>query len=331
MRENKGITLIALIITIIILIILTAVTLNNVIGTDLIGFAGSAAGNYIDAEKEEEEKISELMSKAGDAVPSTPTTGGTGETGGIGSTEVSGKLKEYQGKYVDIGLDINDSENEDGTKNTTDDWEIFYATEDRIFLIAADYVPVTKLTDWNVIGDNGSLSDKGFKQYSDYKYGVYWKSPTTFLQLPTEPTNFLDLVMHKGCDLENYSSSYSSIAVSHLLNTKAWEGIKTAAEKKDSIDFVIGGPTFEMWCEAWKAAIVGNPYGLVGLEAYTRGTDCFYSVKYGETSNVYLFVNGSATYASTPAPDILGKYTTFFPHTKPTENCTRLHLGVSLL
>ena len=72
MRENKGITLIALIITIIILIILTAVTLNNVIGTDLIGFAGSAAGNYIDAEKEEEEKISELMSKGG--IGSTPGT-----------------------------------------------------------------------------------------------------------------------------------------------------------------------------------------------------------------------------------------------------------------
>ena len=72
MRENKGITLIALIITIIILIILTAVTLNNVIGTDLVGFAGSAAGNYIDAEKEEEEKINELMSKAGEVVPNTP-------------------------------------------------------------------------------------------------------------------------------------------------------------------------------------------------------------------------------------------------------------------
>ena len=56
MKKNKGITLIALIITIIILIILTAITLNNVIGTDLIGFAGSAAGNYIDAEKEEQEK-----------------------------------------------------------------------------------------------------------------------------------------------------------------------------------------------------------------------------------------------------------------------------------
>ena len=65
MKKNKGITLIALIITIIILIILTAITLNNVIGTDLIGFATKAAENYTDAEKEESSKIDELIGQYG--------------------------------------------------------------------------------------------------------------------------------------------------------------------------------------------------------------------------------------------------------------------------
>ena len=67
MKKNEGITLIALIITIIILIILTAITLNNVIGTDLIGFATKAAENYMDAEEEEEGKISELVSRGEEA------------------------------------------------------------------------------------------------------------------------------------------------------------------------------------------------------------------------------------------------------------------------
>ena len=74
-NENKGITLIALIITIIILIILTAVSINNVIGTDLIGFATKAVENYMDAEKEEEDKISELISK-GNVVSTPPTEEG---------------------------------------------------------------------------------------------------------------------------------------------------------------------------------------------------------------------------------------------------------------
>ena len=60
MKKNKGITLIALIITIIILIILTAVTINNVIGTDLIGFATKAVENYTDVAKDEADKVDKL-------------------------------------------------------------------------------------------------------------------------------------------------------------------------------------------------------------------------------------------------------------------------------
>ena len=59
-NENEGITLIALIITIIILIILTAITINNVIGADLIGFATKAVENYTDAAKDEADKIDKL-------------------------------------------------------------------------------------------------------------------------------------------------------------------------------------------------------------------------------------------------------------------------------
>ncbi len=69
MKKNEGITLIALIITIIILVILTAVTINNVIGSDLIGFATKAAEDYIDAAEEENKVIQKTMAlSAGKAV-----------------------------------------------------------------------------------------------------------------------------------------------------------------------------------------------------------------------------------------------------------------------
>ncbi len=61
MKKNEGITLIALIITIIILVILTAVTLNNVIGSNLIGLATKAAADYIDAAEEENEVMQKTL------------------------------------------------------------------------------------------------------------------------------------------------------------------------------------------------------------------------------------------------------------------------------
>ncbi len=66
MKKERGITLIALIITIIILIILTAVTISNVMNSNLFGLAKGAAENYIQAGKEEDNKIDELIGELGD-------------------------------------------------------------------------------------------------------------------------------------------------------------------------------------------------------------------------------------------------------------------------
>ena len=322
MRKNKGITLIALIITIIILIILTAITLNNVIGTDLIGFATKAAENYMDAEREEEEKISELISKREDAVPSTSTPSTPPEeTGGTGSSEVANGLKEYQGKYVDIGLDTNGD-------STVNDWEIFYATGDRIFLISTDYVPVTKLTEWGVIGDGTILDTNGFKKshYDSYKYGVYWPdSQTTFLELPAKPDNFLDLVMHTQYSLTDNQSHTNAMAVSHLLNTTAWNGIKTAAAESASIDFVIGSPTLEMWCKAWEKATDEDRDKFVALEAGSLTSGNGYYVKANGISAAELSVTGGQS--SIPVEDKLAEVKTFFPHSKGSENCTSYWLA----
>ena len=236
----------------------------------------------------------------------------TGGPGGTGSSEVADGLKEYQGKYVDIGLDTND----DGEVN---DWEVFYATTDRIFLIAADYVPVTKLTEWGVIGEGGTLDSNGFEKY-DENYCVNWpEKPTTFLDLPTEPDNFLSLVMHNGYNLKANEENPNSIAVSHLLNTTAWEGIKNAASKKASIDFVIGGPTLEMWCAAWKEAIKENTDNLVALEADPQTSGTGYNVKYNGTSKAWLYVTGNQSKA--PASTTLNNYKTFFPHSAVHNNC----------
>ena len=133
MRKNEGITLIALIITIIILIILTAVTLNNVIGTDLIGLATKAVENYTDAEKDEVDKVDELVETADNLGVSdnsivragkivTAETKTETDDGGIkyNYTDAKGKnamvpvgfkvSTKVSEQYIDDGLVIQDSE-----------------------------------------------------------------------------------------------------------------------------------------------------------------------------------------------------------------------------
>ena len=61
MKENTGITLIALIITIVIMLILVAVSVNIIINSNIIGQAEKAAKGYKTAYEQEQTRIDELM------------------------------------------------------------------------------------------------------------------------------------------------------------------------------------------------------------------------------------------------------------------------------
>ena len=124
MKKNEGITLIALIITIIILIILTAVTINNVIGTDLIGFATKAVENYTDAARDEADKVDKLVGtldnqgvgeeskvRAGQIVAKTEKDNYTDAKGKTATVPAGFKVSTKSSEqYIDDGLVIQDSD-----------------------------------------------------------------------------------------------------------------------------------------------------------------------------------------------------------------------------
>ena len=56
-NNNKGITLIALIITIIILLIITTVTIREITGDKIIKHAEDATSKYSEAQKNEQEQL----------------------------------------------------------------------------------------------------------------------------------------------------------------------------------------------------------------------------------------------------------------------------------
>ena len=61
MKSNKGITLIALIITIIVMLILVAVTISMAVNGGLFGYAGNAARGT-EAEKQKETRLANVQS-----------------------------------------------------------------------------------------------------------------------------------------------------------------------------------------------------------------------------------------------------------------------------
>ena len=68
-KENKGITLIALVITIIILLILAAIVINLTIGQrGILNRAEEAGRNYTKSAKEEDEKLSNFLKEADDII-----------------------------------------------------------------------------------------------------------------------------------------------------------------------------------------------------------------------------------------------------------------------
>lgn len=69
MKSRKGITLVALVITVIILLILAGITLHLTVGQEgIIKRAKQAGENYIDAQEEEEKQLSYMLAETENSI-----------------------------------------------------------------------------------------------------------------------------------------------------------------------------------------------------------------------------------------------------------------------
>ncbi len=299
--KEKGITLIALVVTIIILLILAGVTLTTALSQNgLFQRAKIVVEKYKEAESDEAEKLGEIEKEIDKIIDGeTPSSV-------IGSSEVADKLKEFQGKYVDIGLDTNDNKK-------VDDWEIFYVNEGRIFLISADCVPTSKLTEWSVMRNASNLFKSGvLGAHGDLC--MCWDVGVSKLDLPEE--EFLSLVMSDEYDLISHATYSDVCAVSQLLSEDDWNGIKEASRKEvqSFIDFVIGGPSLEMWCAAWNEAVV-NDESFVTLEETVLENGYGITVNGGDAVVQRYLNRENSELSEEELGELETTYKTFFPHT----------------
>lgn len=149
LRKEKGITLVALIITIVILIILAAVTINAVIHDGFIGVAINGTQNYAKEQYREVDEVSKLADKLNDAIDKI-NGGGNDETGEITAEKLKMQIGKYvnykptSGEYPKSTLDTY-SGSTNNEKFTTDEslrWRIWNVTDDTLYLIS-DKSPTT--------------------------------------------------------------------------------------------------------------------------------------------------------------------------------------------
>ena len=176
---------------------------------------------------------------------------------GITAAEVASDAS-YIGKYVNYTT-------QSGDPNVK--WRIFYADSSNIYLIASDYLKYdyvpTKTT-------NG-------KEYKMYKNSDYKLSFDSMYNAYTGSADITDARITKWMKwVGQYPNSTNPNirSVAYMLDTEIWKD----KYQNSYAEYVIGGPTIEMFCASYKAT---HPTRYIECESYTTNG---YNVKWRDGS-----------------------------------------------
>ena len=278
-KNNKGITILALVVTIIVLLILAGVSISMITGdSGIINQAKTAKeetekGNVIEKAQKDilaitasgrsditQQELHDILEKYFESVPDD-----------VDTDDILTTKEEYGGKYEIAVSDIYDGEIEikgitaaeltdeqkkelygkyvtnyecssnDAIETTAPGkWMIFHIDDDNIYLIASDYID----TDYCPTV-NGATVTKGNTNYKASFSGVYnqYAGSTDVSDIGKELNRsyFID---------NNFTSTSSNMkSVAYMLDTNAWSGFKGT-----DADYAIGGPTIELLFESYNKA-----------------------------------------------------------------------------
>ncbi len=272
-KTVKGITLIALVITIIVLLILAGVTIATLTGENgILSKATEAKTENIAGQEEEQVKMAysaALAQKINEDVLAEDVQNELENMMGENKTEckdndgsIEVKFRDTGNRYVisndgnvinqgsltyaelssQIGVDnygdfvdYGIDLNDDG--DTTNDWKIFYAENGNTFIIAADYLLYDKVPE---NAETREITGDG------YDYSVRWLDPSNNGSTDIS-SSVADKFKFTWLD-EGRESDEGNIKVATvLLNTSIWSEFASGIEGAEAI----GTPTLEMFIASW--------------------------------------------------------------------------------
>ena len=283
-QTNKGITLIALVVTIVVLIILATVSINTVLGDNgIISRAQKARDSYSNSQKSEDEQMAVLANEM--AQYDTDNSGSGGET----TKPAEGITATVEGKTVTI------------TKDNVADY---------LGKVVTNYVPTATTvkigTNTYTVSNNYRLYYVDFDGKYGEKNGVYLKADCTnknySLPITDTTASTADNVKIKALNPSLYKDGATSPtasqenmkAVTFLTNTNNWNSLKTGASIADKVNYVVGAPSVEMMMDSYN-----TKYGLkdkaINIEELTADTE--------RAKLVYQYTSGDLGYKVGPCHD----------------------------
>lgn len=270
-KEGKGITLIALVITIIVLLILAGVTIATLTGENgILNQANKAktetdekgaleavqletAGSFDDqgsyssslAKANLEKNLNAVVTENNDRTLSVKYKGYdflVDVNGEVVEDTLGARISETNyGDYINYNVDLND----DG--DTTNDWRIFYNDGENVFIIAADYLLNSKLpATTDIVASSSS------------QYSANWPSTSNLTKAGSSAISegIANKYMLSWRNTYPTSENINIKAVADLLDTSTWSSFATGVSGAEAI----GTPTLEMYVTSWNAKGYTNLY-----------------------------------------------------------------------
>ena len=284
-NRQKGITLIALVVTIVVLIILATVSILAVFGDNgIIARAQTAKDTHEKGKADETNTLDDYASYIGNYLD-----GKGGSSGGGTTKPAEGITATVEGKTVTI------------TKDNVADY---------LGKVVTNYVPTKNSVTIGSTEYNVSTQYRLYYVDFDGKYGekngVYLKADCigNNYALPTTDTtaSTADNVKIKALNPSLYktgvtspvASNYNMKAVTFLTNTSNWNSLKTGASLVDKVNYVVGAPSVEMMMDSYntKYNLTESTPNTGELTAETARAKLFYQYPTTLDSNNYGYAVG---------------------------------------
>ena len=291
-QANKGITLIALVVTNVVLIILATVSINAVLGQNgIIKKAKQAKELYSNSIAKDNEEMDRLLNEM--AQYDTDNSGSGG-----------GTTKPEEGITVTV-------DGTEGIKLTKANVANYLGK------VVTNYVPTTSSVTIESMEYNVSTKYRLYYVDFDGKYGekngVYLKADCTsnnyLLPIPDATASTANNVKIRALNPSLYASGVTSpvadntnmLEVTWLTNTSNWDSLKTGSSLANKVNYVVGAPSVEMMMDSYntKYNLTESTPNTGTLTADTARAKLFYQYPTTVDSNNYGYELGPCHYNGT--------------------------------
>ena len=281
-QTNKGITLIALVVTIVVLIILATVSINTVLGDNgIISRAQKARDSYSNSQKSEDEQMAVLANEmaqydtdnSGSGGTTKPEEGITATVEGKTVTITKDNVATYLGKVVTNYVPTKNSVTIGSTAYTV-------STQYRLYYVDFD----------GKYGEKNGVYLKADCTSNNYAL----EEDTTVSTADNVKIKALNPSLYKDGATSPTASNKNMKAVTFLTNTNNWNSLKTGASIEDKVNYVVGAPSVEMMFDSYN-----TKYGLkdkaINIGKLTADTE--------RAKLVYQYTSGDVGYKVGPCHD----------------------------